>query len=166
MSSADISTFRCSRQPDGTDSQKQIVSPLVIGMTSDCIVGQLICSVKADERVPEPTGSYLPDESGSFTALSRLLNTIRPAPWHAHRRGTTARGSGGWAGERPSRGALHASCAVGGRLSGQGSSNSLAASSKDRPTRRKGGVVYENTTTLSVGISTFYSRSQKSGLRA
>ncbi len=82
VSSADISTIRrnfcvvCSRQPDGTDFQKQTVSPLVIGMTSDCIVGQLICSVKADERVPEPTGSYLPDKSGSFTALSRSLNTI------------------------------------------------------------------------------------------
>ncbi|WP_259211200.1 hypothetical protein, partial [Salinibacter ruber] len=36
---------------------------------------------KADERVPEPTGSYLPDKSGSFTALSRSLNTItQPTP--------------------------------------------------------------------------------------
>ena len=48
VSSADISTIRrnfCargSRQPDGTDFQKQIVSPLVIGATSNRVAGHLI----------------------------------------------------------------------------------------------------------------------------
>ncbi len=59
MPSAGIRGRNLSRQPGRHEILKsKLCHTLFIGMTSSYIVRQLICFVVADERVPEPTGSY------------------------------------------------------------------------------------------------------------
>ena len=105
---AEISAHGAPISPTVQIFKSKLCHTLVIGMTSNGTSKEAHCSVEADERVPEqtgsyeptgsePTGSYLPEnakhsrpaKSGSFlkeypfgaTALSRSLNTIRVRDW-------------------------------------------------------------------------------------
>ncbi len=76
MPSAGIRGRSLSRQPDGTDSQKQTVSYFGYRCDIEWYLKGSSLFCQACERVPEPTGSYHPPKGGCFTALSRSLNTI------------------------------------------------------------------------------------------
>jgi hypothetical protein len=76
VSSVGTRAFRYFRQPGGTNARKTCHT-LVISVTLHCSIEQANRSAEARERIPEPTGSYLPRGDSSINPEVLLLS-------HAH----------------------------------------------------------------------------------